>query len=59
MVCPKRLDSVEVFNKMATPCTVAVAFDNHKDSTEILEQHVLEPGASFHFQVGPTAGGNT
>ena len=50
VVCPKRLDSVEVLNKMASPCTVSVAYDNHRDSTEILEEQVLEPGASFHFQ---------
>jgi|LauGreSBDMM110SN_4_FD.fasta_scaffold146391_1 hypothetical protein len=48
--CPNRLDSVEVHNKSLDSVTVIVFFDNHKESTEIEEEQIIAPGASFHFQ---------
>ena len=49
VVCPPRLDSVSVTNTMTTPVTVLVAFDNHKEQIELVEEHRIEPGASYHF----------
>ena len=40
----------QVHNKSTAAATVTVAFDDHKDSKEILEEQVIQPGASFHFQ---------
>eukprot|EP00195_Chlamydomonas_chlamydogama_P013851 CAMPEP_0202900876 /NCGR_PEP_ID=MMETSP1392-20130828/12082_1 /ASSEMBLY_ACC=CAM_ASM_000868 /TAXON_ID=225041 /ORGANISM="Chlamydomonas chlamydogama, Strain SAG 11-48b" /LENGTH=101 /DNA_ID=CAMNT_0049587333 /DNA_START=180 /DNA_END=485 /DNA_ORIENTATION=- len=41
---PKRLDSVEIFNKTKEPAEVTVLFDQN-----ISETHTIPAGASFHF----------
>ena len=48
--CPSRLDSVEVHNHGQDEVTVIVYFDNHKEASEIQEEQIIAPGASFHFQ---------
>ena len=46
----RSLRRLQVFNKTSAPCTVSVTFDNHKDSTEILEEQIIQAGESFHFK---------
>ncbi|KAG1662413.1 hypothetical protein FOA52_012346 [Chlamydomonas sp. UWO 241] len=46
---PNRLDSVEVTNKGTAPVSVSVTYDNHKDKVELMEDHTIAPGESWHF----------
>ncbi|KXZ43145.1 hypothetical protein GPECTOR_100g17 [Gonium pectorale] len=46
---PKRVDAVEVHNTTDHPVKFKVAYDNHKDKSEIVEEHTVGPKSSHTF----------